>query len=149
MTVNCSGREDILRHFAACDASFDPPLSVRVNLSAYAEKLADHATRFEIWAGEDLKDSNLIGLVAVYCNAPDRLKAFISNVSVIPDHTGQGIARRLMEAALVHLRARGFTKVELEVSTGATAALGLYKTLGFLGDEARGQPLRKMILWLR
>lgn len=117
---------DIQAHLFDCDAAFHPPLSSRLNLQEYAEKLATHSVRMEAWLGE-----NLIGLVAVYCNDPIRETAFISNVSVHAQHRGKGIARILMQLAIDHTRELGFKSVELDVNEQATIALSLYHRLGF------------------
>lgn len=118
---------DILRHLQACDTGFSPRLSTRVDLTAYAEKLATQALCFAHSEGA------LVGLVAVYANQPPR--AFISNVSVLPSHQGQGIAQALMTQALNHLRVMGFTEVALEVAEDALPARRLYARLGFRGSD--------------
>ena len=122
-----SDAADIRAHLQACDAEFHPALSSRVDLSDYARKLATHAARFEAWSG-----GTLVGLVAVYANAPDRGVAFVSNVSVLPGHIGQGIGQSLMQAAVGQVRARGFARLALEVDAQADAALRLYRRLGFV-----------------
>jgi ribosomal protein S18 acetylase RimI-like enzyme len=136
---------EVLRHLKDCDAAFHPPLSLRVDLTAYAMKLATQAARFEAWQGEDL-----LGLVAVYCNAPDRKMAFVSNVSVRPDCAGQGIASQLMTQAIAYVRALGFAALSLEVSQDATRARRFYTGLGFAegGPGQDGAP-RRMVLPLR
>ena len=130
MTLNFSTDSSdvatILRHLQCCDASFQPPLSKRVDLADYASKLAHTATRFEAWSG-----CCLVGLVAIYCNTPGRSKAFVSNVSVLPANTGQGIGQSLMVNAIDHARALGFTNLSLEVDARASSALRLYQKLGF------------------
>jgi len=140
------GRSDlacVLGHLQAHDHAFQPPLSSRVPLADYARKLVDHALRLEAWADDDL-----IGLVAVYCNAPDRDTAFVSNVSVLASHAGQGIARRLMQSAITHVQERGFCNLRLEVDPRATAALRLYLALGFqpADDVANGSVLMTLSL---
>lgn len=127
------GRSDtarVLAHLQAHDHAFQPPLSSRVTLADYARKLVDHALRLEAWSGDDL-----IGLVAVYCNAPDHDAAFVSNVSVLARHAGQGVARRLMQSAITQVRDRGFSRLRLDVDPRATAALRLYLSLGFQPAE--------------
>ena len=125
----------MLRHLQACDGAFHPPLSSRVDLADYAGKLCAHATRFEAW-----HDDDLVGLVAVYCNAPDRGTAFVSNVSALPSFTGQGIARHLMGRAITHLHDLGFSALMLEVDPAARFAQRLYAGLGFrdVGRSATG-----------
>lgn len=134
-----SGRSreaDIRRHLTACDNHFIPPLASRVSIPDYAKRLASHATCFEAWSGDEL-----IGLVAVYCNAPDRREAFVTNVSVLPGWTGQGIANRLMRDCIAHIDEKGFGRILLEVDGRAAGAIRLYRTVGFGAKEAQGHKL--------
>lgn len=132
---------DIQAHLFDCDAAFLPPLSSRLNLQEYAQKLASHAVRVEAWFGE-----NLIGLVAVYCNDPTRETAFISNVSVHAQHRGKGIARILMQLAIKHTRELGFKSIELDVNEQATVALSLYQGLGFYFISSSRNPIRLRLM---
>lgn len=139
--IDGAGPQDITRHLAACDASFHPRLSARVDLADYARKLSQNATRFEAWS-----DRRLIGLVAVYCNAADRGTAFVSNVSVDPEHRGQGIARLLMQTCIAHLRDLTFKRLSLEVDPAALPAVRLYQALGFLPQTRQSTAPHRMCL---
>lgn len=141
--VDLSDAAAVLWHLTGCAASFHPPLAARVDLAAYARKLTQNAVRFEAWG-----NGQLIGLVAVYCNAPDRCTAFVSSVSVLPNHTKQGIARHLMQMAIDHVRSLGFTKMSLTVDPGATSGVGLYSGLGFRTDAGAGADGQAMHLTL-
>ncbi len=122
---NRANSDEILRHLQKCDESFVPPLSERVDLEEYAEKLAFRAHRVEAWSA-----SRLVGLVAIYFNKGRA--AFITNVSVCPDLVRQGLARKLIWTAASDARAENCPAVELEVNTGAAAARALYGDLGFV-----------------
>lgn len=139
--IDGAGPQDITRHLAACDASFHPRLSARVDLADYARKLSQNATRFEAWS-----DRRLIGLVAVYCNAADRGTAFVSNVSVDPGHRGQGIARLLMQSCIAHVRGLTFKRLALEVDPAALPAVRLYQALGFLTQTRQTTAPHRMCL---
>lgn len=139
--IDGAGAQDITRHLAACDASFHPRLSARVDLADYARKLAQNATRFEAWS-----DGRLIGLVAVYCNAADRGTAFVSNVSVDPEHRGQGIARLLMQTCIAHLRDLTFKRLSLEADPAALPAMRLYEALGFVPEARQSAAPHRMCL---
>ena len=118
------GRADatqICGHLQACDAMFIPRLSERVAIAGYAEKLAARARRFEAWDGGEL-----VGLVAAYCNAPDRRQAFITSVSVLPKAQGRGIASQLMDRCIAAVRDAGFARLELEVGAKNESAIALY-----------------------
>ncbi len=92
----------MLAHLLRCDASFTPPLSSRVDLAAYAEKLVARARRWEAWA-----EGDLVGLVAVYADASVGGTGFVSNVSVDPPRRGTGVARQLLTDAIGLLRRSG------------------------------------------
>jgi ribosomal-protein-alanine N-acetyltransferase len=119
------GANVLLAHLRAADAGFTPPLSSRVNLADYAGKLATRARRVEAWES-DL----LVGLIALYANDPDR-GGFITNVSVLPDYQGQGIARELLTRTLALAAELGLPRLRLEVYADNKAALALYRRHGF------------------
>lgn len=132
---NLASATQTAAHLRACDESFVPPLGTRVNIDDYACKLVTHAQRFEAW-GED----ELVGLIAVYCNAPDRKRAFITSVSVLPGWHGRGIASRLLAQCLEHLGRLGFARVELEADDRSDAARRLYARHAFSRVDANGRP---------
>ena len=125
-SVNRSNASEIAAHLLRVDAGFQPTLSSRVDIPAYAQKLHDRAVRFEAWMGEVL-----VGLVASYCNQPDGGKAFVTSVSVWPESQGQGIAVQLMRQCIEHVRSLGFSQMELEVDQRSLPAVALYQKLGF------------------
>jgi ribosomal-protein-alanine N-acetyltransferase len=61
----------------------------------------------------------------------------ILNVAVAPSHRRQGLGRRLVDAALDEARRLGLGAVTLEVRPGNTAALALYRELGFVQTGRR------------
>ncbi len=56
---------------------------------------------------------------------------YISDVVVLPEYRGKGIARRLVEVILEDIRARGGRQVSLDVVSGNLPAHELYKAAGF------------------
>jgi ribosomal protein S18 acetylase RimI-like enzyme len=127
--LNRAGIAEVAAHLTLCDAHFVPPLSGRVDIDAYAAKIARHAERFEAWAGREL-----VGMVAAYCNDPSRHAAFITGVSVVPERGGEGIATRLLEDCIQHARRARFTLVRLSVDLGNAAAIRLYERCGFSAE---------------
>lgn len=119
------GAAELLAHLRAADAGFEPPLSSRVDLVDYADKLAARARRIEAWQG-DL----LVGLIALYANDAAQ-GGFITNVSVLPSHQGQGIAGELLTRTLALSTELGLPRLRLEVYADNTAALALYRRHGF------------------
>ena len=131
--TNRSTRTDIAAHLARCDAQFIPRLSSRVDLGAYAAKIAAHAERFEAWA-----EDGLVGLIAAYCNDPARHACFITSVSVVPERNGQGIATRLLRDCIDHARRAGFALIRLQVRRCQETAIRLYEKCGFSAAPAEG-----------
>jgi len=121
---------EILVHLRACDKAFVPPLSLRVDLDKYSNKLHQRAQNFEAWAGDQL-----IGLVSAYISKENR-SAFITNVSVSPEFSGKGIAKELMRQCAEHVNGFEIDFVDLEVNEANTAAVGLYNRLGFVKVSA-------------
>ena len=124
--IKTANAADILLHLQECDESFVSPLSQKVKLPAYAEKIESNAVTFEAW-----QDSTLAGLIAAYFNDSGSGIGFITNVSVSPDQTGKGIASSLMKRCTTYARDHGFNKIQLEVAAGNTAAVELYKKFNF------------------
>jgi ribosomal protein S18 acetylase RimI-like enzyme len=124
----------IANHLRHCELDFIPPLGERVDVDEYARKISRRARRFEAWVG-----GTLVGLLAVYCNDPAGEVAFITSVSVVREHHGQGIAKALLDRAIAHARQEGFRRMALEVGHSNAAAIGLYARAGFTsGDEVAG-----------
>ena len=132
--VNAANAALIAEHLRACDDTFVPPLSSRVVIEEYAQKLAARSERFEAWS-----DGLLVGLLAAYCNDLDGRIAYITSVSVMPVSRGHGIASRLIARCVENAAALGHTAIELEVGTRNEAAARLYEKHGFLPVRASAQ----------
>jgi ribosomal protein S18 acetylase RimI-like enzyme len=136
--VNAATTQDIVEHLTLCDAAFAPPLSLRVDIGDYAAKLSANAVRFEAW-----DDETLIGLVAAY---PDHThgRMFISNVSVLPEWRGHGLAAGLITRCGDAARDLGLRSMVLELGAENVAARRLYDKLGFVSTGSG--PLLTMTL---
>jgi ribosomal protein S18 acetylase RimI-like enzyme len=117
--------DEVHAHLTRCDADFTPPLSARLDLRDYAAKLAERAARFEAWDG-----GQLVGLVAAYLT-PGAPGAFISNVSVVSELRGNGVAAALVADCIDRARGSGAATITLEVATADRAAARFYEKLGF------------------
>lgn len=134
-------RKDVLNHLRACNAEFSPPLSSRVDLVEYAEKIFTKAVRFEAWAG-----TTLVGLLAIYVNNDNHM-AFVTNVSVLADVKHRGIATTLGLQAIHYAKNNAVNSIALEVSEDNTDAINLYKKLGFT-IEKKASPTLTMHIHL-
>jgi ribosomal protein S18 acetylase RimI-like enzyme len=120
-----------------CDASFIPPLSSRVDLVAYARKIASHALRLEAWQGTEP-----VALLAMYCNDLESGTAYITSVSVAPGFARRGIASTLLAQCIRRARAAGMRRIALDVDANNHAALRLYQKLGFRADTTAAPSIR-------
>jgi ribosomal-protein-alanine N-acetyltransferase len=64
-------------------------------------------------------------------------EAEILTLATLPEARRQGIAARLLDAALQQAAARSVVRMFLEVSAGNLAARGLYETAGFVACGRR------------
>ena len=81
---------DIQNHLKEVSPTFYPPLSERVNIDDYAQKIRKFGVTFEAWI-----DNCLIGLVACYVNDVDKEQVYITHVSVSKFLRGIGVAHTL------------------------------------------------------
>ena len=119
-------RELILSHLQACDHSFVPPLSSRVNLIDYANRLFEKSTSFEAWAG-----NILVGLLNAYLNDMENRIGFITNVSILEEFTRRGVASTLLKMCLEYASQYNFNRIWLEVAQANGPAIKLYSRAGF------------------
>lgn len=141
--LNKASQREIAEHLLLCDADFVPPLSDRVDLNDYAQKIARKAMRFEAWSND-----TLVGLVAAYCNDQMNHIAYITSVSVLKAWTGKGIATRLVHHCIEYARAMGMRQVRLEVACDNKQAVRLYAKSGFIADKSDG-PFTIMNLYFK
>ncbi|GAA1518143.1 GNAT family N-acetyltransferase [Dactylosporangium maewongense] len=76
-------------------------------------------------------DGDVVGHLWIGLPTPDRAQAWIYEISVEEAHRRRGHGRALMLAAEEELRARGVTRVGLNVFGHNPGALRLYESLGF------------------
>ncbi len=81
-------------------------------------------------------------------------EADITNVCVIPEVRRKGIARKMLDALIRHGKEQGVYAFSLEVRSKNTAAIELYKKLGFVSEGVRpgfydNPKDDALIFWLR
>jgi ribosomal protein S18 acetylase RimI-like enzyme len=124
--VKKAGENEIFEHLKACDKNFIPALSNRVDLGSYSKKLFEKAVTFEAW-----EKKNLVGLLAIYLNDEENEIAYITNVSLLVQYSGKGIAMELMRHCIEFSRGNKFKKIILEVNKKNKDAIRLYEKFNF------------------
>ncbi|MFF8871137.1 GNAT family N-acetyltransferase [Streptomyces massasporeus] len=72
----------------------------------------------------------------VLSSGQDGARCWILALAVAPDARARGLGRGLMRETLYELRRRGVREVLLSVEPANSAAIALYRSLGFTCDEA-------------
>lgn len=102
------------------------PLSQRMNLKAYAEKLLNLA---EIAAA--YQQNEVVGLLILYANDTVNGSAHIPLVSVLPDAQGYGIGKSLISRAKAKARQKNMREIWLTVEQDNQSARRLYESQRF------------------
>ena len=89
----------------------------------------DSLVRDSACAGRRVVADEEVVAYIVYWQIRDDVQ--INNVAVHPDHRGLGLGEAMMRYAIAKVRAAGASFVTLEVRQSNTAAVTLYKKLGF------------------
>lgn len=134
--IKTASREQIYSHLKECDGNFAPPLSSRVDLLDYSRKIFEKSISFEAW-----QDNILVGMINAYLNDVSNQTAFITNVSVLKECTGESVASILLQMCLEHARNLTFSNIRLEVSRENSAAIKIYSRVGFKVIEESGENL--------
>jgi ribosomal protein S18 acetylase RimI-like enzyme len=134
--VKSAAEKEIFLHLNECSNNFTPPLSDRTDLASYAKKLFENAETFEAWNGD-----RLIGLIAGYFSKDETKTFFISNVSVIKEYSGKGIASRLLKDCISCCKENDYFVLTLEVNRHNSPAVAYYKKYRFRQYESKGDQL--------
>jgi ribosomal protein S18 acetylase RimI-like enzyme len=121
-----ASQEEIFLHLKECSNLFSPALSETVNIHEYSKKIFLQSVTFEAWV-----NNNLIGLIAAYFNDVKTHAAYITNVSIIKEYSGLGLASSLLRMCINHAKLNNFSSISLEVNQSNTPAINLYKKHGF------------------
>ena len=113
------------------DKDFTPPISSRVDLSAYSEKLGNMAINLFIEI-----DGQDVGHAAVYVNDKVRHIAFLSYICVLSDCNGKRLGEQLLRQVIMECQKRAISSLRLEVNCGNKAAIAFYIRHGFVQCEA-------------
>jgi len=124
--INTANEKQVYAHLLACSLNFVPPLQERINVEAYAKKIASLAVNFEAW-----QNGILAGLIAAYFNEDKAKPAFITNVSVLKEMMGEGIASKLLQMTEQYAIAENVTAITLEVNANNQPAISFYNKYGY------------------
>ena len=111
----------IYDHLIKCNKSFVPHLSSYVDIEAYSMKISTKAKCFISYCEHN--EDMIIGLIAGYMNESSM---FITNVSVDPDYTNQGIGKTLLDECESFCKSNNIDVIRLEVKPENEKAIQFY-----------------------
>lgn len=109
------------------DKYFYPPLSKRVNLNTYANKLISKGTIDLAYSTKD----KAVGLLGYYCNDTESAAAYISVLGVVPKYQGKGIATTLLQMCIANCKTKNMKSIIVKTENINKKALILYTKHGF------------------
>ncbi|NMB57347.1 GNAT family N-acetyltransferase [Candidatus Beckwithbacteria bacterium] len=119
--------KDIYNLLVELDQDFFPPLSLRVNLKFWANKLY---TKSEIILAFDQKNNQIIALLCFYCNNHKTKYSYIPVLGVRKDYRENGIMKTLFCYCLNYLKKLNFKILGIKTWDNSIP-LKMYKSLGF------------------
>lgn len=124
--TNTATEKEIRGHLHECNENFIPPLNSRVDLEEFSKKMFEKSITFEAW-----EDGVLAGMLSAYFNDTDNYLGYITNVSVMKNYTGMGIASVLLGMCIDYAKEHHFKGIKLEVHKENSPAIKLYNKFGF------------------
>lgn len=132
-------KDFIKEYILQYDQDFYEPLSARVDMDAFSQKLSDLSTTFVVF-----KDGEVAGLICAYFYQPESKKGFITLVHTKHEFRGQKLSLPLLDAVKSYARKCHFESIDLFVSKQQVSAYNLYSRHGFLTIEEEGNGRCKM-----
>ena len=118
--------KDIQVFLREVNADFPVPLSEKVDLDIYAEKLLQKATLCC-----EVENEAIVAMVAGYTDNISNGLAYIALVATLKSYRGKGLARKLVNEFLECCKQKSIKAVHLYTHHKNLAALRLYADLGF------------------
>lgn len=122
------------------DSSFPVALSQKQNLHSFAAKLHDKATLCV-----EFHNQKILGMVAGYIKNTIGNRAYITVVATLEEAQRRGLAGKLMKEFMIICKEEGLEAVHLYTAPTNTAAVNMYRKLGFvewnMPDEPRPEDI--------
>lgn len=129
-------KNDLVAYLRAVDALFPVPLSQKIVIEEYADKLLQRATL--VCSSEHNK---LMGLAAGYTeNLPESNMAYLALVGVRPEGQRKGLGSCLVNQFISIARQSGAKGLHLYTHPSNDKAIAMYLKLGFSQIHIPGDP---------
>jgi ribosomal protein S18 acetylase RimI-like enzyme len=135
--------QEIYNYLAENDQMFKPPLSARLDILNYSNKLNEFAVHFCAY-----REKELVGFSGCYFNNIETRIGFISTLSVIREFQGMGIAKGLLTSIKEYATQKEFNQINLQAYILNLSAIKLYSDSGFI-EISRNANMAEMSLNLK
>lgn len=130
----------LVNYLRLVDADFGVPLSSKTNLDEYATKLLQNGKVIVA-----VEDNQIIALVGCYCNDLVHRIAYIPILSTSLYARGRGLAKSMVELALLECQRVGMNSVKVDSIN--PVAIRVYQKVGFqIVDEDMIADTRRVFL---
>lgn len=128
--------EDLLiNYLESVQSDFNPPLFQRINVKSDVKTIEDYAAKLlrnaNVYAISGVTRDDIHGIIAIYTNNVDTLKAYIPILSVKKEYSGKGLAHKLIRSAEDCAFKNGMKTIDVKTWPDNKKAISLYEKCGF------------------
>lgn len=130
--------EEVRAFLLETDDEFPTPLSARVNIDAYAKKLAEFSEFSFCRDGE-----SIIGMISCYTNRPPL--GYMTHACVKKQYQARKVFSKLFQQLRDNAKERGILRFQLEVDADNSNARRIYEHYGFRDVEFRPETRKSLM----
>ena len=130
--------EEVRTFLLETDNEFPTPLSVRVDIDAYAKKLSEFSEFSLCWDGE-----SIVGMISCYTNRPPL--GYMTHVCVKKQYQAQKVFSKLFQQLRDNAKERGILSFQMEVDVANSNARHIYEHYGFREVEYRLETCKSLM----
>ena len=120
-------KEEVIDLMTLVGDKLPDPLSSRVNIAPYLEKLIINGSLYVLLD----KNKKASGVLGFYANDKKNKTAFLSILGILPHLQGKGCGKKLIELMISNCIEVGMTTISLRVHLENKKAIYFYKKIGF------------------
>lgn len=124
--VECSNPQKLLTHLKKIDKFLPTPLSARVSLEEFAEKVMEKGNALVVEENDEIASAILF-----YSNDTTSKNAYITLLGTLPEYQGKGHAGALMKAMEEKAKLNKMEKIHLDTDINNTKAISFYSKNGY------------------
>ena len=130
--------EEVRTFLQEMDNEFPTPLSVRVDIDAYAKKLSEFSEFSLCRDGE-----SIVGMISCYTNRPPL--GYMTHACVKKQYQARKVFSKLFQQLRDNAKERGILRFQLEVDADNSHARRIYEHYGFREVEFRPETRKSLM----